>query len=142
MACPGLTASSSQAEPAGGERNTAAAPIDPVQGGFAAILLSLVGLFVRMMFKYQREDRGAGFDLASEREKDNARLRAENEKLHEELGDQRTLKHAALNRLTISEGTLDLVRGLYDQCSCGALSPLGKLLDRRSEPHREGDTHG
>lgn len=118
----------------------AAAPIDPVQGGLAAVLLSIVGLFVRMMFKYQKEDRGAGFDLADEREKDNARLRAENALLREENAEQRTLKHQVTNQLAVSEGTLSLVRGLYDQCECGALKPLSKLLDRRSEPHHEGDT--
>lgn len=106
---------------------------DIIPAGLLGIIVTLAGLFIKNM----TQDRGAGFDLAGEREQENTRLRTENESLREEIQEQRSLKHAAIGAQAAAAGTLELVRALYDQCTCGALAPLSRLLDRRD--HHEGE---
>lgn len=110
---------------------------DIVPAGTLGLIVTLAGLFIRNM----TQDRGAGFSLADEREQENMRLRLENQALREEIQEQRSLKHTALNQLAVDSGTLSLVRSLYDSCTCGALAPLSKLLDRRSDGRSEDHDH-
>lgn len=95
--------------------------------GLLSLLVTLVGLFIRNML----QDRGAGYTLADERQEDLLALRSEVELLRREVSDQRTLKHQALNELTIASYTLDTVRRLAEACTCHALEPLKNILDRR-----------
>lgn len=56
----------------------------------------------------------------------------------DELTEQRSLKHAALNREARAQGTLDVIERLVPACTCGALDPVAPLLDvhrrRRDRP--------
>lgn len=97
--------------------------------GLLTVLAALVSLFIRNML----QDRGAGYTLADERQEENTALRDQNELLRREISEQRTLKHQAINDLTVAQITLDTIRRLTPNCTCGALAPLGQLLDRRDD---------
>lgn len=107
-----------------------------VVAGLGVVFIAIVGLA-----RYLLSDRSVAAthtkqiaDLKAEL----AAMRVEMAMLRNEVAEQHHLKHVAIGKQSAAEGTLDLVRSLYDQCTCGALLPLARLLDRRSD--HEGDT--
>ena len=57
-----------------------------------------------------------------------AELEHKIELLTDEITEQRSLKHRALNRVAAAEGTLSLVARMNKSCTCGALVPIEPLL--------------
>lgn len=96
------------------------------------VVITLAGLFVKAMTK----DRGAGFDLAEERQQDITGLRTELEIQRKEASDQRRLKHEAMN-LSASRGAqLSVVKLMGSRCTCGAWTQIQEYLNM---PSQQGD---
>lgn len=52
----------------------------------------------------------------------------------DEIKEQRSQKHAAINREARAQGTLDVVKRLVPACTCGSLDPLKSLLNMTEDP--------
>lgn len=100
----------------------AADPTNPVSYSPLAIVASVVAFLLWFTKGRVEDDR-----------KSRAELEVKLDAAREEIAEQRSLKHRAINKLSAAEGTLHLVARLKADCSCGSLDALEPLL----EPYRE-----
>lgn len=71
-------------------------------------------------------DRSAFRSLRSEVDE----LRRHVEDLDKKYQDERSMKHKSRNDVARAVMALELVRRLANDCTCGALAPLGEIIDR------------
>lgn len=98
--------------------------------GVGVVLLSMIALA-----KYLLGDRHVSDIQATEIRSLRDELNAVRERLvivEQDSLDQHKQKHAAQNRLSNALLTLDVVHRLYVNCTCGALAPIGPILDDMS----------
>jgi hypothetical protein len=105
----------------------AAEALDPtvVQGGALGIVALVVWWFIRSSDRNYNDDRTDRDRLAGDKAALEQKLQAANE----EIIEQRRLKHEAIGRYAAAAGTLSLIRKTVDTCNCGAMTPMGPLLD-------------
>lgn len=99
-----------------------AAPTDPV----SYTPLGIVALVVSFLLWRMR-------DSDADSRKRLAELEVKLAAAQEEITEQRSLKHRAINKVAAAEGTLHLVARLQEDCTCHALDALTPLL----RPYRE-----
>lgn len=107
--------------------------------GIGVVVIAAIGLV-----KFLLGDRSASTTQRSQiqaLQKDVIELKTQVSVLQTDLGEQRSLKHKALNQLAVARGVLHVVGQLADTCTCGALQPMGGLLDdaRVNREETEGD---
>lgn len=102
-----------------------AAPTDPTSYSPLAIVASVVAFLLWRLKATDADGRERERSLESQLAASQAREQAKDD----ELAEQRSLKHAALNREARAAGTLDIVARLAPSCTCGALDPIVELLD-------------
>lgn len=115
----------------------------PALGGLGVLVVLVAGL-VRTQLKNLAQDRGAGFTLAEERSDEiqklnervstlEAEIERQRREFDAEIMTQRSAKHVTLNELMRSELMLDTIRRLAPACTCGALTPVLAMLERRND---------
>lgn len=98
---------------------------DPTNYSPLAIVASVVAF---LLWRMKATD-AAGLEREKSLESQLAASQAREQAKDDELAEQRSLKHAALNREARAQGTLDVVERLAPSCTCGALNPILPLLD-------------
>lgn len=89
------------------------------------VVVALAGLFVKAMSK----DRGAGFELAEERQQDLVGLRAELEVQRAEASNQRRMKHMFQNDVAGLRAQVSVMKLMGSRCSCGAWDQIQEYLN-------------
>lgn len=97
----------------------------PVNLTALGLLALVVVFFLRRTDRQDTERREDVSTLSGE----NAALRAQVDAVQAENLVQRRLKHESLNNLAASLGTLQLVKRLAEDCTCGAMSRIEPVID-------------
>lgn len=102
---------------------------DPASYSPLAIVASVVAFLLWRLKSTDADDRKRIVDCE-------ARLAAKDAVISskdQEIIDQRSMKHQALNRLAGLTGTLSLVGRLAPNCTCGAMEPVQPLLSQMTK---------
>lgn len=106
---------------------------DPISYSPLAIVALVVGFVLRRMNASDAADQKRMNDYEAKLAAKDAIIEAKDK----ELIEQRSLKHAAINREARAEGTLDLIDRLIPLCTCHALDPVAPVLEsHRQRRHR------